>query len=160
MKLFVFRCSEPTVATSITRKLLQVATAVTALPHIALAQSASAASEPAASGSSGSSGGGLGWFGGELLLLALIAACAWTAIYVLKRKRQAMLGGGDERVQVLGITSLGVRERVVVLRVRERTLLVGVTAAQVTLLAELDAARTAPLQEAAAQDASRSGSSQ
>lgn len=145
MKLFVFRCSQPTVATSIPRKLLQVATAVTALPHIAWAQSAPTASEPMAS----SSNGGLGWFGGELLLLALIAACAWTVIYVLKRKRQAALGGGDERVQVLGITSLGVRERVVVLRVRERTLLVGVTAAQVTLLAELDSVRSAPPQDAA-----------
>jgi len=121
-----------------TRKLLQVATA---LPCSAVAQGA--ASEPTA-------GGGIGWFGGELLLLALIAACAWTVIYVLKRKRQVALGGGDERVHVLGITSLGMRERVVVLRVRDRTLLVGVTAAQITLLAELDAARGAPPQEPAA----------
>jgi flagellar biogenesis protein FliO len=134
MKRFVFRCSEPTALTSITRKLLQVATAATVLPHIALAQSAPAASEPAASSS-----GGLGWFGGELLLLALIAVCAWTVFYVFKRKRQVAGGRGDERVQVLGMTSLGVRERVVVLRVRERTLLVGVTAAQITLLADLDA---------------------
>jgi flagellar biogenesis protein FliO len=40
---------------------------------------------------------------------------------------------------VLGVTSLGMRERVAVLRVRDRTLLVGVTAAQITLLANLDA---------------------
>jgi flagellar biosynthetic protein FliO len=126
MKRFVFRRDDPTARTSTARKLLQVATA---LPCAALAQGA--ASEPTA-------GGGLGWFGGELLLLALVAACAWTAIYVLKRKRQLATGGGnDERVHVLGSTSLGVRERVVVLRVRERTLLVGVTAAQVTLLADL-----------------------
>jgi flagellar biogenesis protein FliO len=138
MKRFVFRRSEPTAQTSNTRKLLQVATA---LPCSAFAQSA--ASEPMASS-------GLGWFGGELLLLALIAACAWTVIYVMKRKRQATLGGGDERVHVLGVTSLGMRERVIVLRVRERTLLVGVTAAQITLLAELDAARDAPPQGAAA----------
>jgi flagellar protein FliO/FliZ len=128
MKRFVFRHGEPNAPAPIARKLLQVATA---LPCSALAQGA--ASEPATSG-------GLGWFGGELLLLALIAACAWTVIYVLKRKRQGTLGGGDERVHVLGVTSLGMRERVVVLRVRERTLLVGVTAAQVTLLAELDGA--------------------
>jgi flagellar biosynthetic protein FliO len=150
MKRFVFRRSEPTALTSIARKLLQVATAATVLPCIALAQGAPAASEPAASGGSSS---GLGWFGGELLLLALVAACAWTVIYVMKRKRQFAGGGGDERVHVLGMTSLGVRERVVVLRVRERTLVVGVTAAQITLLAELDSARDAPPQEAAARAA-------
>jgi flagellar protein FliO/FliZ len=132
MKRFVFRRDEPTTLTSGARKLLQVATAATLLPAVARAQSAPAASEPAASG-------GLGWFGGELLLLALIAACAWTALYVWKRKRQLATGGGGERVQVLGVTSLGVRERMVVVRVRERTLLVGVTAAQITLLADLNA---------------------
>jgi flagellar biogenesis protein FliO len=134
MKRFVFRRSEPTARISSARKLLQVATAATVLPCVALAQSAPAASEPAVSGG----GNSLGWFGGELLLLALIAACAWTALYVWKRKRQLASGGGDERVQVLGVTSLGVRERMVVVRVRERTLLVGVTAAQITLLADLD----------------------
>ncbi len=139
MKRFVFRHGQPSALTSIARKLLQVATALTALPCIALAQSAPAASEPLPGSSNG-----LGWFGGELLLLALVAACAWTAMYVWKRKRQ-LTTGGDERVQVLGMTSLGVRERVVVLRVRERTLLVGVTAAQITLLAELDAPARAAL---------------
>jgi flagellar biogenesis protein FliO len=116
--------------------LVGAATALWAVPCGVWAQAA--ASEPAAAG--GSSGiGGFGSFGGELLLLALLAVCTWTVIYVLKRKRQLAVGGGHERVQVLGMTSLGVRERVVVLRVRERTLLVGVTAAQITLLAELDA---------------------
>jgi flagellar biogenesis protein FliO len=60
-------------------------------------------------------------------------------LYVWKRKRQLARGGADERVRVLGITSLGTRERLAVLRVRDRTLLVGVTAAQITLLADLDA---------------------
>jgi flagellar protein FliO/FliZ len=140
MKRFVFRCSELTALISVTRKLLQVATAALAfaLPYSAFAQSAPGASEPAAASS-----GGLGWFGGELLLLTLIAVCAWTVFYVFKRKRQGALGNGNERVHVLGMTSLGVRERVMVLRVRERTLLVGVTAAQITLLADLDAARDA-----------------
>jgi flagellar protein FliO/FliZ len=133
MKRFVFRRSEPTAQASTARQLLQVATA---LPFIAFAPGAAFAQDAA---SAPTAGGGLGWFGGELLLLALVAACAWTAIYVLKRKRQLSSGGSDERVHVLGTTSLGVRERVVVLRVRERTLLVGVTAAQITLLAELDA---------------------
>ena len=148
MKRFVFRRTEPNVQTSTARKLLRLVTRVaTALPCSAFAQGA--ASEP-------TPGGGLGWFGGELLLLALVAACAWTAIYVMKRKRQGTLGGGDERVHVLGVTSLGMRERVVVLRVRERTLLVGVTAAQITLLAELDAQAplrsTRPPASAARQD--------
>jgi flagellar biogenesis protein FliO len=94
---------------------------------IARAQPA-AGSEPRAVGS----------FASELILVALLAACAWTAFYVLRRKRQ-LTGGGSESVQVLGVTSLGMRERVAVLRVRDRTLLVGVTAAQITLLANLDA---------------------
>jgi flagellar protein FliO/FliZ len=134
MKRFVFRRSPCTSTRVLSNAALVSAatTALCALPCGAWAQAA-AASEPAASGS-------VGGFGGELLLVTLLAVCAWTALYVWKRKRQHAVGGGHERVQVLGITSLGVRERVVVLRVRERTLLVGVTAAQITLLAELEAA--------------------
>jgi flagellar protein FliO/FliZ len=128
--------------------LVSAATALCALPCGAWAQVAASqpASQPTASeaASGTSSVGGFGSFGGELLALALLAVCAWTAIYVLKRKRQLAAGGGDERVQVLGSTSLGVRERVVVLRVRERTLLVGVTAAQITLLADLGAVQANP----------------
>jgi flagellar biogenesis protein FliO len=133
MKRFVFQYNSLNSAqrwSAIT--LLQVATALSTLPRSAWAQTA--ASEPAASG------GGLGWFGGELLLLALLGACAWTVIYVLRRKRRFPPGSNDERVHVLGITALGTRERLAVLRVRDRTLLVGVTAAQITLLADLGAA--------------------
>lgn len=135
MKRFVFRHRRP--ASGQRRPnvaLLPVVTALAALPHRAWAQTV-AASEPAASD------GGLGWFGGELLLLALLAACAWTVFYVLRRKRRLTVGGDDERVHILGITPLGTRERLAVLRVRDRTLLVGVTAAQITLLADLGAAR-------------------
>jgi flagellar biogenesis protein FliO len=136
--------------------LLQLAAALGALPHRAWAQTV-AASEPAASGggSGGGGGGDLGWFGGELLLLALLAACAWTVFYVLRRKRRFTLGGNDERVQVLGITALGARERLAVLRVRDRTLLVGVTAAQITLLADLGAARGAGIDGIAADAAAK-----
>ena len=147
MKRFVFRCGVRTLPRPGPRKLLQgvpIAMAISmtlALPCTVWAQAA-AASEPAAAAS-----GGLGWFGGELLLLALLAACTWTVFYVLRRKRQVALGGGDERVRVLSITPLGARERLAVLRVRDRTLLVGVTAAQITLLAELDAVAAAPAGE-------------
>jgi flagellar protein FliO/FliZ len=137
MKPFVFQRGEPVLFRPCARKLGMVATALLpiALPHGALAQSAAAAAEPAASVGFD----GFGRFGGELLLLALIAACAWTVLFVWKRKRQLAAGNnGDERVRVLGITSLGMRERLAVLRVRDRTLLVGVTAAQITLLADLD----------------------
>jgi flagellar protein FliO/FliZ len=139
MKRFVFRCSLGTSMRALSNAaLVSATTALCALPCTVWAQAA--ASEAAASDSVG----GLGGFGAELLLVTLLAVCAWTVIYVLKRKRQLAGGGGDERVQVLGMTSLGVRERVVVLRVRERTLLVGVTAAQITLLAELDTPAPAP----------------
>jgi flagellar protein FliO/FliZ len=128
-------------------KLLQGVAGAAALPCVAWAQS-SAASEPAA----GTGSGGLGWFGGELLLLALLAACVWTALYVLKRKRGLRLGGDSERVHVLGVTSIGARERLVVLRVRERTLLVGVTAAQITMLADLGAAQSSTAADSARVD--------
>jgi flagellar biosynthetic protein FliO len=134
MKRFVFHHHSLTSAQrwfAIT--LWPLATALSALPRRAWAQTV-AASEPAAGSSS------LGWFGGELLLLALLGACAWTVIYVLRRKRRFPSGHNDERVHVLGITPLGTRERLAVLRVRDRTLLVGVTAAQITLLADLGAA--------------------
>jgi flagellar biogenesis protein FliO len=151
MKRFVFQCrshtSGPRCRGSI---LLRFAPLLCALHGAALAQ-APAASEPAASS-------GLGWFGGELLLLALLAICAWTVFYVLQRKRQlARGGGGDERVHVLGITPLGARERLAVLRVRDRTLLVGVTAAQITLLADLGAV-AAPAADNVRADSARASS--
>jgi flagellar biogenesis protein FliO len=107
-----------------------VFTASAALIHSKLP--ARAASESAIA--VGSSDGLLG----SLLTASLLLACAWTALYVWRRKRQITLSGGsDALVHVLSVTSLGMRERVAVLRVRERTLVVGVTAAQITLLAEL-----------------------
>jgi flagellar biogenesis protein FliO len=151
MKRFVFQYNRLNSAqrwSAIT--LWPLATALSALPRSAWAQTV-AASEPAASGSS------LGWFGGELLLLALLGACAWTAIYVLRRKRRFPPGRNDERVHVLGITPLGTRERLAVLRVRDRTLLVGVTAAQITLLADLGAAPGTGIDQAKADVAAEAG---
>jgi flagellar biogenesis protein FliO len=144
MKRFVFqynRLNSAQRCSAIT--LWPLATALSVLPRSAWAQTAPA-SEAAASSTS------LGWFGGELLLLALLGACAWTVVYVLRRKRRFPPGRNDERVHVLGITPLGTRERLAVLRVRDRTLLVGVTAAQITLLADLGAAPGTSIDQAKA----------
>jgi flagellar protein FliO/FliZ len=89
---------------------------------------------------------GMDGFAGELVLVALLAACAWTVLYVLRKRRNHAIGG-SEPVHVLGITALGPRERIVVLRVRDRTFLLGVTASQITLLAELH--RSAAAKQAA-----------
>jgi flagellar biogenesis protein FliO len=152
MKRFVFQCRNHTSDLRQRGSILLRFTPLLGALHGAAWAQAPAASEPAASG-------GLGWFGGELLLLALLAVCAWTVFYVLQRKRQLARGGGgdNERVHVLGITPLGARERLAVLRVRDRTLLVGVTAAQITLLADLGAV-AAPAADNVRADSARASS--
>jgi flagellar protein FliO/FliZ len=101
-----------------------------ALPLAATAQTA----EPAETG---------GWLAGQFVVVAVLLLCAWAALYVLRQKRRA--GGGEaSTLKVVGSTALGTRERVVVLRAGERSFLLGVTAQQVSMLAELHEAPAAP----------------
>jgi flagellar biogenesis protein FliO len=100
-------------------------------------------------------------FMAELLIVALLIACGAAVVYVLRRKRLTGMGG-IAPVQVLSVTALGARERVVMLKVHDRTLLVGVTAAQVSLLVELEkgagsAGAAAPAVEAAVRDSMARG---
>jgi flagellar biogenesis protein FliO len=86
------------------------------------------------------------WPFAELVIVALVMLLGWAIIAVLKRRMRA-LGGGAGLVQVVSATALGARERVVVLRAHGRLLLVGVTAHNVSLIADLgtaDAADAAP----------------
>ena len=67
-----------------------------------------------------------------LLVLALIPAALWT----LKRLQNIRPPGAARALELTGSLALGPRERVVMVRVDGRTLVLGVTAQQVTLLAE------------------------
>lgn len=140
MKRFVFAASCPMTRNALLRRLAR--SGLCALSGVlwsgaVIAQAGASASAPDAAGSDS--------FIGSLLVVSLLLACAWTVLYVWRRERHLALGGGsDAMVHVLGVTSLGMRERVAVLRVRERTLVVGVTATQITLLAELSAPDARP----------------
>jgi flagellar protein FliO/FliZ len=91
----------------------------------------------AAEEAAGTAGFGAALFA-ELVAVVLIAIGGWVAVMVLRKRRHAAYGG-TEAVRVVGGLSLGTRERVVVLSVRGRHFLVGATAHQISLLAELDA---------------------
>jgi flagellar biogenesis protein FliO len=98
------------------------------------------------------------WPFAELVIVALVMLLGWAIIAVLKRRMRA-LGGGAGLVQVVSATALGARERVVVLRAHGRLLLVGVTAHNVSLIADLgaDPAGDGALPAAAAHDAAAAG---
>ena len=80
---------------------------------------------------------GSSWWLGPIGVVLLLGACALAVVHVL-RQRRMQLGYDSDLPRVLGTTSLGARERVVVLRANGRVFLLGVTAHQVTMLAELD----------------------
>ncbi|MBC7603048.1 MAG: flagellar biosynthetic protein FliO [Ramlibacter sp.] len=67
-----------------------------------------------------------------LLVLALIPATLWT----LKRVQNFRPPGAPREMEVTSQVALGARERVVMVRVRGREFILGVTPQQVTLLAE------------------------
>jgi flagellar protein FliO/FliZ len=70
-----------------------------------------------------------------LFVLALIPLVLWTM-----RKVQTFRPGGARALEVAAQLPLGARERVVVVRMNERLLVLGVTPQQVTMLAEANAA--------------------
>jgi flagellar protein FliO/FliZ len=69
-----------------------------------------------------------------LLVLAAVFGVAW----MLKRLR-AVTGAGANGIEVLAQTSLGSKERAVIVRVGDERLLLGVASGQVTLLKSLPA---------------------
>ena len=74
-----------------------------------------------------------------LLVLALIPAALWG----IKRLQAFRPAGATREMEVKAQLALGARERVVLVRVGDRTLVLGVTAQQVTLLAEQPASFSA-----------------
>ncbi|MBE7939220.1 MULTISPECIES: flagellar biosynthetic protein FliO [Ramlibacter] len=67
-----------------------------------------------------------------LLVLALIPGVLW----LLKRVQTFRPPGAPRELEVTAQVALGARERVVLVRMADRTLVLGVTPQQVTLLAE------------------------
>ena len=78
--------------------------------------------------------------GGMLLFsfiwLALAAALIWVVAYLVKR--DTAIRTSNPHVMILAQQALGPRERVIVLNVLNRILVVGHTPSQITLITELD----------------------
>jgi flagellar protein FliO/FliZ len=108
--------------------------AAAALPaRAALPTVAAAASQPASAPGFGQAAFGL------LLVLAIIFGCAWLA-----RRLGVQRLGGSRLVTVVSSAALGPRERVVVVAVADRWLVLGVTPTQVTRLHDIPAQALPP----------------
>jgi len=82
----------------------------------------------------GSSVGGMLLF--SFIWLALAAALIWVVAYLVKR--DSAIRASNPHVMILAQQSLGPRERVLVLNVLNRILVVGHTPTQINLITELD----------------------
>lgn len=74
----------------------------------------------------------MGLFGLTLIVLVVAALLVWYRKYLIKH------GGAGDRIQVLHIKPLGARDRILVVRVEDRILVLGQTSSQITLLTELE----------------------
>lgn len=89
---------------------------------------------------------------GTVIVLLVIAAIAWVLRRVLPGQGLAQAGV----IKQVGGVQLGPRERVVVLEVSGRWLVVGVSPGQMTALGEVEPATAAPVSGNASHDASNS----
>ena len=72
----------------------------------------------------------------SFIWLALAAALIWVVAYLVKR--DSAMRASNPHVMILAQQALGPRERVLVLNVLNRILVVGHTPTQITLIAELE----------------------
>lgn len=72
----------------------------------------------------------------SFIWLALAAALIWVVAYLVKR--DSAMRATNPHVKILTQQALGPRERVVVLNVLNRILVLGHTPSQITLITELD----------------------
>ena len=72
----------------------------------------------------------------SLLMLAAVLGAIPATLWLLRRLQGLRPAGAPRLMEITAQMALGPRERVVVLRVQGRELVLGVTAQQVTLLAE------------------------
>jgi len=82
----------------------------------------------------GTSVGGMLLF--SFIWLALAAALIWVVAYLVKR--DSALRASNPHVKILAQQALGPRERVVIVNVLNRILVIGHTPTQINLLTELD----------------------
>jgi flagellar protein FliO/FliZ len=82
----------------------------------------------------GTSVGGMLLF--SFIWLALAAALIWVVAYLVKR--DSAMRASNPHVKILAQQALGPRERVVVLNVLNRILVVGHTPSQINLITELE----------------------
>jgi flagellar protein FliO/FliZ len=102
--------------------------------HLCTALALSTASHAASAADTSELGN---WLMGQVVVVALLGACAWAVVHVLRtRKRGA--SGAPETLRVIGSTALGARERAVMLQAGERVFLLGVTAQTVSVISELN----------------------
>jgi flagellar protein FliO/FliZ len=80
--------------------------------------------------------GGASGIGQVTFALLLVLAAVFGVAWMLKRLR-AVTGAGANGIEVLAQTSLGSKERAVIVRVGDERLLLGVASGQVTLLKSL-----------------------
>jgi flagellar protein FliO/FliZ len=80
--------------------------------------------------------GGASGIGQVTFALLLVLAAVFGVAWMVKRLR-AVTGAGANGIEVLAQTSLGAKERAVIVRVGGERLLLGVASGQVTLLKEL-----------------------
>jgi flagellar protein FliO/FliZ len=83
-------------------------------------------------GSSGSGAAGA-WFG--LITLTLLVVLVAVVLWLFRKGR--IIGAGDSGIDLLASQPLGPREQIVVIRINGRILVLGHTASQINLLAEL-----------------------
>lgn len=74
----------------------------------------------------------LNWLASLLLVLAIFFLCVW-----IMRKSGQITSVGKNRISVLGGLSLGMREKLVLIKVGDRQLLLGVTPGRISKLLEL-----------------------
>ena len=75
----------------------------------------------------------------SLLMLLAVLACIPLVLLAI-RKMQTFQPAGARALEIAAQLPLGARERIVLVRMNERVLVLGVTTQQVTLLAEASAA--------------------
>ncbi|WP_298927171.1 flagellar biosynthetic protein FliO [uncultured Ramlibacter sp.] len=80
----------------------------------------------------------------SLSMMVLVLALIPLAMWVVKRMQTIRPAGAQRQLEVVAQLPLGPRERVVMVRVQGRVLVLGATAQHISLLAEADAQDFAP----------------
>ena len=75
----------------------------------------------------------------SLLMLAVVLALIPGSLWVMKRLQTLRPGAATRQLEILDQLPLGPRERVLLVRVQGRVLVLGATAQQITLLGEAGA---------------------